>query len=92
MYLWLCLIGIIIMVVGLMLSTSSQFLIDTEGYDYDTNVVRNLSATGNIIKTIGVLLLGVGLLAPAFMVRGMGPYVRIALFIAAALIIGLYFG
>lgn len=81
-FLWLALVGVIILVVGLIIGSSNVF-----ADDYETQ--QNMRAIGNIIGEIGGLLLVLGLLVPAFTVKELDPYVRSGLFIATALIVGL---
>ena len=81
-FLWLALVGVIVLVVGLIIGSSNVF-----ADDYETQ--QNMRAIGNIIGEIGGLLLVLGLLVPAFTVKELDPYVRSGLFIATALIVGL---
>jgi hypothetical protein len=81
-FLWLALVGIIILVVGLMIGSANVFA-DT----YET--AENMRAIGNIIGEIGGLLLVLGLIVPAFTVKELDPLVRAGLFISMALVAGL---
>lgn len=81
-FLWLALVGIIILVVGLIIGSANVFTDDWETAD-------NMKAIGTIIAEIGGLLLVLGLIVPAFSVKELDPYVRSGLFISVALIIGL---
>ncbi len=81
-FLWLALVGIIVLVVGLIIGSANVFTDDWEA-------AENMRAVGNIIGEIGGLLLALGLIVPAFTVKELDPYVRSGLFIATALIVGL---
>ncbi len=81
-FMWLALVGIIILVVGLMVGSSSTFAEDWEDE-------ADLRAIGNIIGEIGGLLLVLGLIVPAFATANLDPLVRAGLLISTGLLVGL---
>jgi len=95
-FLALCVAGIVLLTCGVLIITSSQFIVDLEStpWDggYDRNLVKNIGVIGKILSMIGTMLLVLGMMAAGFMARDISPNTRMGLFIAAGLIVGLVFG
>lgn len=74
--------------------SSSQFVVDMEGGDYDPNVVKNIGLIGKIIVQVGTILLALGFVMAGFFVmeRSISKDTHKGLFVAAALVIGLIIG
>ncbi len=81
-FMWLALVGVIILVVGLMIGSSATFVDDWEEE-------ANMRAIGTIISEVGGLLLVLGLIVPAFAAADLNPMVRAGLLISTALVVGL---
>ncbi len=91
-YLGLIIIGIIILLVGGLIYISAGFLDDPEDYtemeDYSDGV-RTITTLGNLLGYIGLILLSIGLIIGAIKDEDLPANVRLGMFIAMGLIVGL---
>jgi len=96
-FLAICIIGLLVMTCGLIVQTSATFLVVISDDlfsepEYDKNLVKNVTTVGKIIAQIGAMVLAMGLLSAGFLARDISANARMGLFIAAGLVVGLFFG
>ncbi|MCJ2519777.1 MAG: hypothetical protein LN412_02360 [Candidatus Thermoplasmatota archaeon] len=83
-------IGILLTVLGIIVATSSHYLVDLTGrYERacDRNLVKNVHTTGSILGQSGVMLLGLGMFGAGATSPGLEARVRASLFIGGAIIL-----
>ena len=90
MWVALILLGIALMVVGVVVATSSDYLITREptgSPTCDRDLVKNIRVTGSILGQGGGLLLVLGLFGGASLTRGLEASVRASIFIGGTIIL-----
>ncbi len=86
----LIMIGILLAVLGIIVATSSNYLIDPTGrYEStcDRNLVKNVRTTGSILGQSGVMLLVLGMFGAGATSPGLEARVRASLFIGGAIML-----
>ena len=90
-YMWIILVGIIVLLVGGIITTSWGFIDppddrdDREGYN---DTIRTLNATGHLLEYIGLIAMCTGMIFGAIKDESLHPNVRLGMFIAMGLIVG----
>lgn len=89
-YAGLILVGILILLIGGMVSSASGFLDPSEYDEYNEyqDAVRVTTAIGAIIQYVGLILMSIGMLIGAIRDETLPQNVRLGILIAMGLIIG----
>ena len=83
-YIIAIIIGIILICVGLIIKTAVIYYLVLSG-----DGPRIAFGTGELLKFIGLMIFSIGIIYGALLDRTLNPYIRLGMFIALGLVIGL---